>query len=216
MSSTRVPLVTILTGPRGGGKSTFCRSLVQHQGVAGVVSPARVDGKGRRFGFDAYIAPEGEQFPLARVVDPEMAQRRATEADGPRYLLCTPPAGEELTPTETATGVTLGPYVFSDSALTRVADALRRVASDPVTRLLVLDEIGPLEIKQNRGVFEPLRDVLRGTEGRQLPLLLVVRPSLVVAVSRLVQEFRPGAVPETVGVGDLQDPEDARILKSLL
>jgi len=77
-------------------------------------------------------------------------------------------------------GPRIGPYTFDGTALQQAIDLLRD-AIDEDADLLILDEIGPLELVQGSG-FAPVLD--------ELPLqgpghmLLVVRPSLIQELRR--------------------------------
>lgn len=216
MKRSTSPPVTILTGTRGEGKSVFCRTLVQHTGVAGLLSPARERSSVERFGIDALIVPGEDRFPLARVTNLQ-AQRPGGRRDRPPgYILVDPPEDERFDTATVEAGVAVGPYLFSASALVRAGEALLRVAALSDTQLVVVDEIGPLELVREQGLIEPLRTLLRGdSEVPQRPLLVVVRPALVPALCRLVAAARPGCAPETISIRDFPAPGDPRVVGAL-
>lgn len=216
MKRTTPAPVTILTGPRGDGKSLFCRALAEHPGVAGFFSPACESAPGQRYGFDGVLIPENTRFPLARVSEPARTHTRTSTRLPSSYRLALPPKEDAFDPEVYASGITLGPYVFSSSALARIDAGLRAVARLDSTRLVVLDEVGPLELERSEGLIDVLVSLLRG-EGSSRPgaLLVVTRPSLVVSLAELVRRERPDCVPETVTVRDYSRPDDARIIRSL-
>ncbi|WP_146049343.1 hypothetical protein [Alkalispirochaeta sphaeroplastigenens] len=205
------PVVTILTGTRGAGKSRFCLSLARsHRGVAALVSPSCQDDQGRRFGIDALVFPGEARFPLARVVDPACPPRRASGRDRPRYTLAAAPREELPFP-----GVPLGPYLFSPAAFDGATASLRELLLRGGNRLVVLDEIGPLELERGEGFAALLGELLRGEGVPLLPLVVVVRPSLVGALRECVRRERGGLTPATIGVGEGTHPESSRLLQTL-
>jgi nucleoside-triphosphatase THEP1 len=168
----------LLTGRRGVGKTIVCQAvseLARRRGYrpGGVITPAlyacpeqgrRVEGQGRRarpeqgrrdshgakIGFEAVDVGSGERWPLART-DQELG--------GPR----------------------VGPYSLDPAALARALKVLRRAATAETGAtvpcdLLILDEIGPLELEQGGG-FAPILDLLP-VEG-PTHTLIVVRPALL-------------------------------------
>ena len=78
-----------------------------------------------------------------------------------------------------AAPVYCGPFGFSAAGLEFGRAAIRRAISDAVD-LLIIDEIGPLELR-NMGWAEVLREILPGKVGH---LLLTVRPALCQEVSQ--------------------------------
>jgi nucleoside-triphosphatase THEP1 len=69
----------------------------------------------------------------------------------------------------------VGPYSFDPAALARALRVLRRAAATGCD-LLMVDEIGPLELEQGKG-FAPILDLLP-VEG-PTHTLIVVRPALL-------------------------------------
>ena len=170
----------LLTGRRGVGKTTVCQAvaeLARRRGYrpGGVITPAlhacpelvlsracpehgrracpeqsRRDSHGAKIGFEAVDVGCGERWPLART-DQELG--------GPR----------------------VGPYSLDPAALARALKVLRRAATAETGAtvpcdLLILDEIGPLELEQGEG-FAPILDLLP-LEG-PTHTLIVVRPAFL-------------------------------------
>jgi nucleoside-triphosphatase THEP1 len=144
----------LLTGERQVGKTTVCR---------------RVAELARGLGYDpaglltpALVGEEG--LPVAyhaqMVSDGEqrLLARAKGDLDGPRT----------------------GRYSFDADVFSWVMEGLRRAISQGCD-LLIVDEIGPLELEQGRGLAPILPDLF--TEGHP-PLLLVVRPELIVQLQK--------------------------------
>jgi len=166
--------ILILTGQRGGGKTTVCRQVVAQAQAAGfacggLLTP-NLDGSDQRVVVDVR---SGESRPL-------------TTNDGE---------------------ITLGRFRFDPAALEwgtqRLADA---VPCD----LLVVDEIGPLEIERQQGWSLAL-DLLRGHQFRLA--LVVVRPELIEAVQMRLPTSAPTVVTVTPDNRDLLPVELADLLK---
>ena len=114
--------IWLLTGARGAGKTTFCRSLTAHahlQGwdVAGLLSPAIYEG-GIKTGILTEDVRTGETHPLA------------TSTPSPTF------------------DMPLGNWYFDRSILTWGNQV---ITSSPPCDLLILDELGPLEFIQQAG-----------------------------------------------------------------
>ncbi|MFN3705141.1 MAG: nucleoside-triphosphatase [Thermoflexales bacterium] len=125
-----------LTGPRGAGKTTFCRRLIDlaraaGRDVAGVTSPAVVE-QDMRIGFDVEAIRSEERRIFGRA---------------------TPAAGLEIA---------LGRWFFSPTTLAWGNHVLS--TSCPCDALIV-DEIGPLELLRDEGWTAAL-DVLRAGDYR--------------------------------------------------
>ncbi len=139
----------VLTGPRGAGKTTFCRGLIARakqagRDVAGVTSPAVV-ADGERIGFDAEDIRSGERRGLGRAQpQPGFSMR-------------------------------LGRWFVNPAAL---AWANRIFACCYPCDLLVVDEIGPLELVRGEGWTDAL-SALRA--GMYRAAVVVVRPELLEA-----------------------------------
>jgi nucleoside-triphosphatase THEP1 len=144
-------LVTLLTGERGAGKSTVCLRIGELARAAGP-GEAGIAGIASRGRYEA-----GEQAGLDAV----------DLASGQEWPLAS--AVERLG------GPVIGRFSFSPSGLSRALERLYRAVASGA-RLIVLDEVGPLEILRREG-FYPFLESLRR---RPRPdLLLVVRPALL-------------------------------------
>ena len=183
----------LLTGGRGVGKTTVCQAvadLARRRGYrpGGVITPALYacpersrracpesfdltqDRRSRRVcpadwevtkvGFEAVDGGSGERWPLARTdpsTGPSTSSGRSSghrpEIDGPR----------------------VGPYSLDPAGLARALKVLERAISAGCD-LLMVDEIGPLELEQGEG-FAPILDLLP-FEG-PTHTLIVVRPALL-------------------------------------
>jgi nucleoside-triphosphatase THEP1 len=80
-------------------------------------------------------------------------------------------------------GQVYGPYTFSRSGLQRAVHTLKRAPKKGYD-LLVLDEVGPLEMERGEG-FRSALDMLKGQ--KYVNLLIVVRPSLIEEVKTLFE-----------------------------
>ena len=120
--------ITLLTGPRGSGKSTWCAQLVSQARAkdlnpGGVLSPA-IFHEGKKIGIDLLDIASGEQRSLAR--------RCAVSSQG----------------------IQLGDWCFDPTCLAwgnRILNEL--IGFD----LIFLDELGPLEFEKGLGLIEGLR-----------------------------------------------------------
>jgi nucleoside-triphosphatase THEP1 len=126
-------MIALITGEIGIGKTTACQraiDLLRARGVmvGGILAPARRDANGVKIGIDAKDVTTGARRPLADLV----------------------PNG----------GKTIGDYTFDpetmDWALTRLlAIASASKLTEP-SSVLVVDEIGPLELVRRDGFAEVL------------------------------------------------------------
>jgi len=152
----------VLTGEIHIGKTTVSRTiaeLAQERGycVHGILTPPILDSDGTRLGIEAVNLASGERRELARVWRGHRKQEEDWNWDGPQ----------------------IGPYYFDPAVLVWAHDAIARgIALD--CDLLIIDEIGRLELEQGLG-FSQVLDLL-GTS-------IVVR-SLVVVRASLLEAFR--------------------------
>jgi len=160
----------LLTGERQAGKTTVCRrvaALARELGYnpAGVLTPAVLGQDGLPVAYHAQMVSDGEQRFLAwadsdlekETLNPETRNRKPSTG-GPRA----------------------GRYSFDADVLSWVIGRLQEAISQGCD-LLIVDEIGPLELEQGRG----LAPILSNLSGERLPpLLLVVRPELVAQLRR--------------------------------
>jgi nucleoside-triphosphatase len=138
-----------LSGPRGAGKTTFCRSLIAGgrqagRDVAGVISPAVVVD-GERVGFDVEDIRSSARLSLGH---------------------CAPQPGFSLK---------LGRWFINPSALAWANQVLGGCCP---CDLLIVDEVGPLELQRGEGWTNGLTALQRGP---YRAAVVVVRPELLAA-----------------------------------
>jgi nucleoside-triphosphatase len=146
--------IVTLSGESGCGKTTLCRRIVamtraRGLAVAGVVTPPRL-ADGRKVGLDVEDILSGQRRPLAEAY-----------AESPPSV-----AGA-------TTGPRTGSWQFYADGLAWGAMLLRRATP---CDLLVIDELGPLELLQGEGWTVGL-EILRGSRYRMT--LVTIRPGLL-------------------------------------
>ena len=183
------PFAVLVTGSIGAGKTGALEQagrLLRSRGLA-VASCLQI-ASGRpeagasaaagRTGAQAYrleleYGNDLESFPLARRLEAEGGEGGPDAAGG--LVVAGGPAGFGG---PVATGeLALGPYRFSRAAFTRVADFLR-VSAEAGARVLLLDEIGKLEMDRGEGLVGSLESAfeeLGRIDGVQRALVLSVR-----------------------------------------
>lgn len=145
------------------GKTTVCRQvagLARGLGYdpAGVLTPALVGEDGLPVAYHAQMVSDGEQRLLAWANSDLGKENPKLSTGGPHT----------------------GRYCFDADVFSWVVDRLRAAISQGCD-LLIVDEIGPLELEQERGMA-PILSVL--TRGKVPQLLLVVRPELIVQLQK--------------------------------
>lgn len=167
-------MFAVLTGPVHVGKTTVCRAvadLAKQRGycVRGILTPPILDKSGIRLGIEALDLATGERRVLARVWYPDDRARGSVEHAR---------SGEHA-------GPHVGPYYFDPEALQWGQDVVAR-AIGMGCDLLIIDEIGRLELEQDTG-FHQVLDLLRTSV---IPrCLLVVRATLLDAFRRRIPEL---------------------------
>jgi nucleoside-triphosphatase THEP1 len=149
--------VLILTGKIGSGKTTACRKITKITAEKGLktggILTPPIYSDGKKTGYYAEDLSTGERWGLG------------SKDTGP---------GE--------TGTVFGLYRFLIGGFARAFGVLKTAMADRCG-LIVLDEIGPLEIVHKKGfwrILETLFDV------KDSYLLLVVRPSLIEDVKKML------------------------------
>ncbi len=139
-------LLTLLTGGRGVGKSTVCLRVAELARAAGLPVAGIVSSY---------------RDPLRNLLD---AVHLST--------LQRWPLASTVEPLD---GPAVGRFSFSAAGLARALAALEQAAASDAA-LLVLDEVGPLELGRREGFYPFVEQVRRLASP---DLLIVVRPSLV-------------------------------------
>jgi nucleoside-triphosphatase THEP1 len=182
--------IVALTGELGSGKTTACGRLVtlarsRGLAVAGILSPARLAG-GRKVGIDLVNIRSGERRPLG---------------DGR--------SGDDL---QIATGrgpLTRG-WRFSGEVLEWGSGILRSILDDATPwDLLVIDEIGPLELERWEGWLVALEVLRSGGYRLAVP---VVRPALLERLIEGIQDAPALDLQTYVLTGANRDRAAAEIL----
>jgi len=145
------PRIVVVSGDSGIGKTTVCTQVavlakVRGLAVAGILSPSRWVAE-RRMGIDVEDIRSGQKRPLAKA----RAEPGRGETNGP---------------------ATVG-WRFDRQSLEWGAAVLRTATP---CDLLIVDEIGPLELLRGEGWIEAM-SVLRANDYRLA--VVVVRPALV-------------------------------------
>lgn len=183
------PLIGLLAGPVGVGKTTVAERLVglaRRQGVhcGGLLAPALKDGCGQKTGIWGVDVSSAERRILAR-----------TDRD-----LC---------------GPSVGPYSFDADALAWAVRVLEAAIGD--CDLLIVDEMGKMELWQGLGLAPILPCLAAGGAERALvvvrELLLEELQARLAAVDQVVfraSEENRGQLPGQVLAGlGLGPPEKA-------
>jgi len=172
----------ILAGERGRGKTSACREVARLAAAAGLsvgglISPSRRDAEGRPLEIELESLASGERRLLAS---------RVMKLDGPSW----PPA-EGTVPRLEGT-VPPAAFSFSGSAF---AWALALLRAQSASDLLIVDEVGPLELEAGSGFLPFLLELARGQSlGAPGLILATVRPSLAEKLALILAPA--GTVPE--------------------
>jgi len=167
-----MPCVVLLAAPRGAGKTTACERFLERARAAGM----RVGG----ILAPARYSQDGGKVGVD-VVDAFTGERR---------LLATIETEAKLR--------TVGPYRFDaivmEWALARVSLAL----AAPID-VVIIDEIGPLELTHKEG-FAPALEQL--SLAQAATIILVVRSELLIALQELLGSLKPVTVMLTLANRD--------------
>lgn len=180
-------MLVFVTGPRGAGKTTFCERLFRSLTVEVPLPGTGIDSLAilshRQADDNGYDLEVLRSSPAPRLRAP-LARRSEMFPDW--------------------TGAVIGPWVFSRTAFGLAENSFEE-AFEGLKKggLLVLDEVGPLELKHGRGFSRILPWI------PELPrAVVVIRPGLLGALaSRLgssgVIEVEPGMVDDGPGLQGL-------------
>ena len=159
-------IVGFLTGEIGSGKTTVCRRIVElarGQGwrPAGMITDPVIDEHGRKVALLAEDLWTGERRRLA-TVEPVAGAIAAAPEESHR-----------------AEALRRGPHIFDPAVFAWTIEQVQR-ALDRQPALVIIDEIGPIELELGAGFAPLLAPVANGA----VPALLVVRQSLRQALAQ--------------------------------
>jgi len=173
----------LLSGHPGSGKTSILRELMAGHAVsvAGVISNPLLDEDDRRTGIEAWLLPGDRRESLAVVAGPPENGRLT------RLLAPVDHAAVGLTPgTAQADSILLGPWRFSRAGFDVVNEHLSGIAataaSPSTAPVVVIDEVGPLELARRSGFVTGFEAVMASS----LPAVIVVRPSLLNELSSTI------------------------------
>lgn len=185
-------MLYLLSAPQQSGKTRWLQSLVEGleaRGVvcSGVLAPGRwrrePDGSLSKLGIDNLLLPQHELLAFARPANPVAHGLQANRVDAAH----TPRGDRDGCSQSRRAG--LG-WDISDAALGRVnrhfgsLGGLALEADRP--GLMVVDELGPLELRRGEGLCQALALLEEGPRPAWPHAVVVVRPSLLdLATKRL-------------------------------
>ncbi|MGQ9567243.1 MAG: nucleoside-triphosphatase [Anaerolineae bacterium] len=149
-------MLLLLTGEVGSGKTTVCQRVVEGCRPLGIPVAGLLSLP--------LIGPQGQRLAIQAV----------DLTTGARERLARLGEGE---------GTRLGPYTFAPEAVRWALAVLERDVAAP--GLLLVDEIGPLELGRGEGLAPALPALQRRAEEGK-PLLLVVRTGFIAPLLRAV------------------------------
>ena len=157
----------LVVGEPGSGKTSWCREYIDEQRkrgatVGGILCQA-IEHQGHRVGSNALNLATGQEVPFAR-----LSQRRAFRE-----------------------GEVVGDYTISREGISFASGAIRRAVENSCD-LVVIDEVGPLELNGN-GLISAVELALASA----VNVLIVVRSSLREGLQKRFPEY------EFVVVADL-------------
>jgi len=148
-------LVNIITGNVNQGKTRYMRSLYEKRGGDGFIC-VKVFDKNNFYGYDLVRLTTGEGVPFAQKID------------------AIPGDWDEI--------YRFGVFSFSGHAFTIANRIITEIIKDGIAPIFI-DEIGPLEIVEQKGFYELLKRVLKLKQ----EVYISIRNELV---NELIKEFK--------------------------
>jgi nucleoside-triphosphatase THEP1 len=162
-SSAVTTRLFILTGEIESGKTSWLLELLRSaatQGlkVSGLVSPAVFEA-GHKIGIDALLLPQHQRMSFATLAKPQSREVKAgcnhehVKTNNPRLK-----------------------WNFNEQAIAEINKHFAKLSADLADSLLIIDELGPLELLRDQGFTAALELLDNASYSNAL---IVVRPSLV-------------------------------------
>ena len=89
--------------------------------------------------------------------------------------------------------LTVGKYFFSKENFINASQVLMAATVDETLNYLIIDEIGPLELHQQKGFYEALLFVIENIPATTI-LIIVVRPNCINDLQALASSFKKQSV----------------------
>ena len=179
-------MLFILTAPRKSGKTRWLETLTAALSAVeipcyGVLAPGRwralPDGSFKKLGIDNVLLPQGTLVPFAAPnTDKQTGTTNAASLQGS-------PASREP--------VATSGWTFSADSISQVNAHLAEIYANSATAhpgLLVIDELGPLELCRNIGLTQALKIASVGPTHAWPHAIVVVRPKLAETA---IERFSP-------------------------
>ena len=170
----------VLTGPIRIGKTTVCQAVAEQTrargyNVRGILTPPILDADGQRLGIEIVDLATGKRRALAKLTQPDHAlgvDAAAGQAGSAGHVATEALEGD-------FSGPSVGVYQFDARALQWGREIVARAIAAGCD-LLIVDEIGRLELERSEGFGAVLRLLETG----------IVLRSLLVVRRELLDKFR--------------------------
>lgn len=199
-AATSAARVHFLCADSGLGKTTALAEFAQNasaagQPVAGVLCPVGADGLRKMLALSTGEQRSLQMVPITEADALERRQRLETTDAQTRDTMKSS-AAEAIAAEQGGHGIAVGPFVFDKrvfewaqlkvlggGSVERLSWSKQTAASESPRRWMIIDEVGPLELRRKQGLEPALSELFRPPCGllsstSLLDVIVVVRPSL--------------------------------------